>query len=114
MRISDWSSDVCSSDLNPEIRLVPHPQAMDEDSLSAAVAAVDVVLDCSDNFSTREAVNAACVTAGKDRKSVVTGKSGSGRVDLGSRPIIKTKQYERDVSSFTNSNLPKYYDTSTL
>jgi adenylyltransferase/sulfurtransferase len=38
---------------------------MDEDSLAEAVAAVDVVLDCSDNFSTREAVNAACVAAGK-------------------------------------------------
>nr|WP_269802922.1 molybdopterin-synthase adenylyltransferase MoeB [Pseudomonas uvaldensis] len=51
--------------LNPEIGLVPHPTAMDEDSLAVAVGAVDVVLDCSDNFSTREAVNAACVAAGK-------------------------------------------------
>ena len=50
--------------MNPEVRLVPHRVAMDEDSLAAAVAAVDVVLDCSDNFSTREAVNAACVAAG--------------------------------------------------
>ncbi|MFJ3451263.1 molybdopterin-synthase adenylyltransferase MoeB [Pseudomonas sichuanensis] len=51
--------------INPEITLVAHRQALDEDSLAAAVAAVDVVLDCSDNFGTREAVNAACVTAGK-------------------------------------------------
>lgn len=51
--------------VNPEVRLVPHPTAMDEDSLAAAVAAVDLVLDCSDNFSTRTAVNAACVVAGK-------------------------------------------------
>lgn len=51
--------------LNPHIRLVPHRAALDEDSLVAAVAAVDLVLDCSDNFSTREAVNAACVAAGK-------------------------------------------------
>ncbi len=29
------------------------------------MSAVDLVLDCSDNFSTREAVNAACVAAGK-------------------------------------------------
>ncbi len=36
--------------INPEVRLVPHRAAMDEDSLAAAVAAVDVVLDCSDNF----------------------------------------------------------------
>jgi adenylyltransferase/sulfurtransferase len=51
--------------INPEVRLVPHSTAMDEDSLAGAVAAVDVVLDCSDNFATREAVNAACVTAAK-------------------------------------------------
>nr|WP_249735807.1 molybdopterin-synthase adenylyltransferase MoeB [Pseudomonas sp. RC4D1] len=53
------------SALNPEIRLVPHPVALDEDTLAAAVAAVDLVLDCCDNFGTREAVNAACVAAGK-------------------------------------------------
>ena len=51
--------------INPEIRLVPHRAALDADSLATAVAGVDVVLDCSDNFSTREAVNAACVAAGK-------------------------------------------------
>ncbi|KIY41883.1 molybdopterin-synthase adenylyltransferase [Pseudomonas sp. 10-1B] len=51
--------------INPEISLVAHRQALDEDSLAAAVAAVDLVLDCSDNFATREAVNVACVAAGK-------------------------------------------------
>ncbi|MHB2249778.1 molybdopterin-synthase adenylyltransferase MoeB [Pseudomonas fitomaticsae] len=58
------------SAINPEIKLVPHRQALDEDSLAAAVAAVELVLDCSDNFSTREAVNAACVVA---RKPLVSG-----------------------------------------
>ncbi|MDH4553798.1 molybdopterin-synthase adenylyltransferase MoeB [Pseudomonas sp. BN417] len=51
--------------LNPEVRLVPVTRALDEDSLAAAVATVDLVLDCTDNFGTREAVNAACVAAGK-------------------------------------------------
>ena len=51
--------------INPQVRLVAHRAALDADSLAAAVEAVDVVLDCSDNFSTREAVNAACVAAGK-------------------------------------------------
>ncbi|WP_348738566.1 molybdopterin-synthase adenylyltransferase MoeB [Pseudomonas rhodesiae] len=51
--------------INPDIQLVPHRTALDADSLAAAVAQVDVVLDCSDNFSTREAVNAACVAAAK-------------------------------------------------
>jgi adenylyltransferase/sulfurtransferase len=51
--------------LNPHVRLLPLPQALDADSLAAAVAAVDVVVDCCDNFTTRAAVNAACVAAGK-------------------------------------------------
>ncbi|MEE4461462.1 molybdopterin-synthase adenylyltransferase MoeB [Azotobacter chroococcum] len=51
--------------LNPEVVLHPLRGALDADSLAAAVAAVDLVLDCSDNFATREAVNAACVAAGR-------------------------------------------------
>ncbi len=51
--------------INPEIKLVAHRLALDEGSLAAAVSAVDVVLDCSDNFTTREAVNAACVAAAR-------------------------------------------------
>nr|WP_219857328.1 MULTISPECIES: molybdopterin-synthase adenylyltransferase MoeB [Pseudomonas] len=51
--------------INPEVALVAHRAALDADSLAAAVNAVDLVLDCSDNFSTREAVNVACVAAGK-------------------------------------------------
>jgi len=49
--------------INPQLRLQAHRQGLDSDSLAAAVAAVDLVLDCSDNFSTREAVNAACMAA---------------------------------------------------
>ena len=51
--------------INPQLKLHRHEAALDGDSLDAVVAAVDLVLDCSDNFSTREAVNAACVAAGK-------------------------------------------------
>lgn len=65
--------------VNPEVRLVPHPTAMDEDSLAAAVAAVDLVLDCSDNFSTRTAVNAACVVAGKP---LVSGRRSVSRASF--------------------------------
>ncbi|MFF7705955.1 molybdopterin-synthase adenylyltransferase MoeB [Pseudomonas sp. NPDC007930] len=49
--------------LNPEITLVPHRAVLAAEELAALVAEVDVVLDCSDNFTTREAVNAACVAA---------------------------------------------------
>jgi adenylyltransferase/sulfurtransferase len=40
--------------INPQITLVAHRAALDADSLAAAVAGVDLVLDCSDNFSTRD------------------------------------------------------------
>ncbi|WP_371230824.1 molybdopterin-synthase adenylyltransferase MoeB [Pseudomonas sp. QE6] len=58
------------SAINPDVKLVAHRQALDADSLDAAVAAVDLVLDCCDNFGTREAVNAACVAA---KKPLVSG-----------------------------------------
>lgn len=51
--------------INPLVRLQAHRGALNADSLAAAVAAVDLVLDCSDNFATREAINAACVAAHK-------------------------------------------------
>ncbi len=51
------------SAINPEVKLIAHRSALDADSLAAAIDAVDLVLDCSDNFGTREAVNAACVAA---------------------------------------------------
>ena len=49
---------------NPEVHLVAHRTALQDEALTAAVAAVDLVVDCCDNFATREAVNAACVSAG--------------------------------------------------
>ena len=56
--------------LNPEVRLVAHRQALDDEALVEAVGAVDLVLDCSDNFATREAVNRACV---QQEKPLVSG-----------------------------------------
>jgi len=40
-------------------------QRLNEAELAEQVAQADVVLDCSDNYPTRQAVNAACVRAGK-------------------------------------------------
>ncbi|MCJ0975815.1 molybdopterin-synthase adenylyltransferase MoeB [Pseudomonas sp. PS1] len=56
--------------INPGITLVGHRAGLDADSLGEAVANVDLVLDCTDNFAVREAVNAACVAA---RKPLVSG-----------------------------------------
>lgn len=46
--------------LNPSTRVVPIEGRLSEATLQAAVQSVDLVLDCSDNFSTRFAVNRAC------------------------------------------------------
>ena len=47
--------------INPEPRVVALQEKADAARLHALVAEHDVVLDCSDNFATRQAVNAACV-----------------------------------------------------
>ena len=50
--------------LNPGVEVVCMPQRLDAAALEAAVAGVDVVLDGTDNFAARFAVNRACVTRG--------------------------------------------------
>jgi molybdopterin/thiamine biosynthesis adenylyltransferase len=47
--------------INPEVNVVALHERADAARLDALVAQADVVLDCSDNFATRHAVNAACV-----------------------------------------------------
>jgi molybdopterin/thiamine biosynthesis adenylyltransferase len=51
--------------LNPEIQLLTLSERLDAHGLAQAVAVADVVLDCSDNFATRFAINQACVAARK-------------------------------------------------
>jgi adenylyltransferase/sulfurtransferase len=49
--------------VNPGVRIdAVHKRVGDQD-LGTLAAAADVVLDCSDNFATRHAVNRACVAA---------------------------------------------------
>lgn len=47
--------------INPDVRVTPIAERLLGDRLDEEVARADVVLDCSDNFETRFAVNAACV-----------------------------------------------------
>src|SRR3546814_13188913 len=100
MRISDWSSDVCSSDL----KIVGEPRAEQRQRMAEGGAAVIFV-----GVARHAEVGViaillapACVIAGGedmavrrrteprvlDRKGVVEGKSVSVRVDLGGRRII--------------------------
>jgi molybdopterin-synthase adenylyltransferase len=74
--------------INPEIDIVPLHERLAGGALLEAVAAVDLVVDASDNFATRHAVNRACVQLGKPLVSgAAIGFSGqlavfdSGRAD---------------------------------
>jgi adenylyltransferase/sulfurtransferase len=58
------------SAVNPEVDVVRIPQRVEATELAPLVAAADVVLDCTDNFTTRHAINRACVAA---RKPLVSG-----------------------------------------
>jgi molybdopterin/thiamine biosynthesis adenylyltransferase len=51
-------------EINPEVDVVALRERVAGARLAELVGAADVVLDCSDNFATRQAVNAACVAAG--------------------------------------------------
>src|SRR3546814_14380873 len=100
VRISDWISDVCSSDLllvvgdelDGVLDLVlqvgrarpvgqSHPAAhMVEPGIQAEREAIGGIAQQGEPLG-----------AGEERKSVVEGKSGSVRVDRGGRGILKNK-----------------------
>jgi molybdopterin/thiamine biosynthesis adenylyltransferase len=50
--------------LNPEVVVEPYRVRLDESTADGLVAGQDLVVDCSDSFATRYAVNAACCAAG--------------------------------------------------
>lgn len=56
--------------INPEVTVLAHKARLSGELLASEVANTDVVLDCSDNFSTRFAINQACVNA---KKPLVSG-----------------------------------------
>src|SRR3546814_13893341 len=114
MRISDWSSDVCSSDLEGK-RFAR--RLSDGDEIFGKVESVRCDRDAKCRGRCKESIGfcwiepnlpvnrAVCRRKfvrwatpegakpgrGEDRKSVGKGKSVSGRVDLGGRRIIKKK-----------------------
>lgn len=51
--------------INPEVKVTALPERVGGERLAALVADADVVIDGCDNFTTRHAVNRACVKAGK-------------------------------------------------
>src|SRR3546814_13690371 len=112
MRISDWSSDVCSSDLNAAalFRSSRSPYANSLGSLRRSLPRRRGRRPRS-NWNRRNKrgrifraphpqYDPSCQT---DRKSVVEGKSVSVRVDLGGRRIIKKKK----TKTYTNQTNQK-------
>ena len=49
--------------INPEVNVIALQERADEARLQSLVADASVVLDCTDNFRTRHAINRACVQA---------------------------------------------------
>ncbi|MBU1424525.1 MAG: HesA/MoeB/ThiF family protein [Gammaproteobacteria bacterium] len=64
------SAQTALREINPDVECIALPIRADEAQLIALVAQADVVLDCSDNFATRYAVNRACLA---QRKPLVSG-----------------------------------------
>src|SRR3546814_13130182 len=102
MRISDWSSDVCSSDLPDAVPAGKYAKA--------ALTALGVWSSVADRLAPAENVRAAMalvergaaplgiVYATEDRKSVGEGKRLSVSEELGGQRIIKQKNITHHVS----------------
>lgn len=58
------SAKASISALNPDVQVIALNRALDGAELRDEVARADAVVDCSDNFETRFALNAVCVAAG--------------------------------------------------
>src|SRR3546814_12190889 len=88
-RISDGSSDVCSSDL------LACEVILEERTGSKAIdytRSGNVLLDELLGAKIRRVPAGTGMNLAIDRQSVVSGKSASVRVDLGGRRIIQTQQ----------------------
>jgi len=56
--------------INPEVKVLAHKARLQDEKLFEEARKADVVLDCSDNFATRFAINQACV---EERTPLVSG-----------------------------------------
>src|SRR3546814_18961927 len=95
MRISDWSSDVCSSDLSRMAAIAPVASGTSASVLKAAAPCQRAKRRPEDGVLV-DSVMGVLRACGKrslyaDRNSVVQGKSVSVRGDLGGRRINQHK-----------------------
>ena len=64
------SAEATLKGLNPDVRITQITNRLEGDLLEQAVVSADVVVDASDNFNTRFAVNQSCL---KNKKPLVSG-----------------------------------------
>src|SRR3546814_13876803 len=112
MRISDWSSDVCSSDLGSVgiAQSVVQMRVAGEDDATLPPGEAGEVLVRGDSVmkgywrnpdATAETLRGGWLP---DRKSVVEGKSGSVRVDPGGCGSLKKKKRRHETKNRSNTN----------
>src|SRR3546814_19183431 len=107
MRISDWSSDVCSSDLTRDDRIADQRDRQREMDVAAKVGhrseqeRDDRSADDRGAHDARSLRRPFAEPFGRDRKSVVYGKRVSVRVALGGRRIIKKHKNSTTPTKYT-------------
>lgn len=75
------SGQTALAEINPEVRVETILERLEGEALEKQVTQADLVLDCTDNFATRHAINRACV---KYKKPLVSGAAigFSGQVSV--------------------------------
>src|SRR3546814_17472058 len=110
MRISDWSSDVCSSDLPDNIARIAHPKIAPVERRGAIGHQQEKLARSKFGAARPPRHRPPCAVAfevarddptvdhdpraggAKDRKTVVVGKGAADRVDHGGHRILKNKK----------------------
>ena len=83
--------------LNPEVTVRVVAERVASKQLAVLVADTDVVLDCSDNFATRHAVNRACVAA---LKPLVSGAAIRFDGQIASFDLRRDRDENRDAPCY--------------
>src|SRR3546814_12663174 len=106
MRISDWSSDVCSSDLamaercraiNPQADVRPVASFLTPPNLESLVGdGFDVVLDACDSFRSKVAIITWCR---RRKHPIVTVRSAGGRIAPTLVRVHELSKTEHDAST---------------
>ena len=86
--------------VNPDLQVEALDRRLDDDALAAAASGCDLVLDCSDNFTTRSQVNRACIVSARPLVSGAAirleGQVAVFRHDLPGQPCYNCLYPEED------------------